>query len=53
MNNFIKIFGFFFKNYKKETIITIILVIISAMFEAFGMAAFLPFFQLQTQFVPR
>lgn len=46
MNDFTKIFGFFFKNYKKETIITIILVMIAGVFEAFGMAAFLPFFQL-------
>ncbi|MCT4655722.1 MAG: ABC transporter ATP-binding protein/permease [Cohaesibacter sp.] len=46
MKDFAKIFGFFFSNYKKETLIAISLVVIAGIFEAFGMAAFLPFFQL-------
>ncbi len=46
MNGFFKIFGFFFNNYRKETIIAVSLIIMAGLAEAIGVAAFLPFLQL-------
>ncbi len=46
MKDFAKIFGFFFKNYRAETIFAVGLIILAGLAEAIGVAAFLPFFQL-------
>lgn len=46
MKDFIKILSYFLKNYRKETLLTIFLIIFSGIAEAFGVAAFLPFFQV-------
>ncbi|PJB69205.1 MAG: hypothetical protein CO093_10975 [Alphaproteobacteria bacterium CG_4_9_14_3_um_filter_47_13] len=46
MNNFARIFGFFLKTYRKETILVLMLVILAGFAEAVGLAAFLPFFQI-------
>ncbi len=46
MKDFAKIFRFFFKNYKLETIFAVGLIILAGLAEAIGLAAFLPFFQL-------
>ncbi len=42
----LKVFSFFFTNYRKETLIAVVLIIIAGIFEAIGLVAFLPFFQL-------
>jgi ATP-binding cassette subfamily C protein len=42
----VKVFNFFFQNYRKETLLAVTLIIIAGIFEAFGLVAFLPFFQL-------
>ncbi len=46
MKDFAKIFRFFFKNYRAETIFAVSLIILAGLAEAIGLAAFLPFFQL-------
>lgn len=46
MKDFFKIFGFFFTNYRKETLVTVALIIVAGLVEAIGLVAFLPFFQL-------
>ena len=46
MKDFGKIFGFFFNNYRVETVVAVSLIILAGLFEAIGVTAFLPFFQL-------
>jgi len=46
MKDFAKIFGFFFSNYRIETVIAVSLIVFAGLAEAIGIAAFLPFFQV-------
>ncbi len=46
MKDFTRIFGFFFNNYRIETVIAVSLIILAGFAEAVGVTAFLPFFQL-------
>lgn len=45
MKDFARIFGFFFSNYRMETVVAVSLIILAGFAEAIGIAAFLPFFQ--------
>ncbi len=46
MRDFAKVFGFFFNNYRAETVFAVALIILAGLVEAVGVMAFLPFFQL-------